>query len=116
MKSILLVSSIIILVLLIWYLKYNKKESFSSDYEKLNIDYNNFYKYRRTPYTEQQYNKIKKVDPGFGYHMWQLETPNKWNPSMMDSLSQNWDDGSFGQLVSYLEDRNDATAIKNMSV
>jgi hypothetical protein len=63
-----------------------------------------------------QYSRIDEINPGFGDKMWKLESANTWDPSSLDTLSQHWTDGSFGNLVSYLEDRNDATAIKNLPV
>lgn len=86
----LFVLTLIILVLVLYiFITYSEKESF--DYKS-------------------------SIDPGFGDQMYKLESANPWDPSMMDELSQNWTDASFGNVVSYLEDRNDATAIKNLPV
>lgn len=57
---------------------------------------------------------INSIDPGFGHQLGNLETAPQWDPSMMDELSKHWTDGMYGQLVSYLEDRKDAPAIRNI--
>jgi len=53
------------------------------------------------------------INPGFGNQMSELESAPDIDYSQ---IGQNETDASFGQLVSHLEQRNTATAIKNLSV
>ncbi len=106
---ILLVLTFIILILTCISINKQNDEYYINDYQTLNT-------YRRTPFTKQQYDQMSKVDPGFGLHMWQFESAPKWDPNTLDALSKQWQPGTFGQLVSYLEDRNMAPHIKNLSV
>ena len=48
--------------------------------------------------------------------MWELESAPEWNDDDYNLLARNPQPGDFGKLVSYLEDRNNATAIKNLPV
>jgi len=64
------------------------------------------------------YNRYQKskIDPGFGNRMWELESAPEWNDNDYNLLAKYPQPGDFGKLVSYLEDRNNATAIKNLPV
>ena len=59
------------------------------------------------------YNRRNKIDPGFGNQMWKLESAPDLDYSQ---FGQNETAGSFGQLVSRLEQRDTATEIKNLPV
>ena len=116
--NIYLIFSIVLLIISICIYKYyNKYMDITEyyDYSKLLNIYNTD-GYRHTPYTKSQYEVMEKTDPGFGYHMWQFEYPVKFNMNELVNYSDKWKDGDFGKLVSYLEDRNMAPAIKNLSV
>ena len=70
--------------------------------------------YRRTPYTESQYKQVEKIDPSFGWRMWQFQSPSRFDPSSLDTIK--WKPGSFGKLVSYLQDDSVKPYIKNLNV
>ncbi len=54
------------------------------------------------------------LNPGFGT---QLGALNQQVPTVdMDRIGKNWNEGSFGELVSLLQDRPMIPAIKNLSV
>ncbi len=61
-------------------------------------------------------NYQNKIDPGFGNKMWELESAPEWDFNDYDLYAKHPQPGDFGKLVSYLEDRNNATAIKNLPV
>jgi hypothetical protein len=61
-------------------------------------------------FSSQSYDNI---NPGFGSQMSQLETAN---PINYDTLSNNWNEGSFGKLVSYMENTSMFPSIKNLNV
>ncbi len=79
-----------------------------------NFDYAMFYNSlpRRRYYNRQK----SAINPGFGDRMWGLESAPEWNDYDYDIYAKDPQPGDFGELVSYLEDRNDATAIKNLPV
>jgi len=106
--------NIILSCIIILFLVCSFTEQFQ--YEKLNLNLDNLDRYRRTPYTKDQYDHVSQIDPSYGYHMWQLQSAPNWNPNDIDRLSHHETPGSFGKLVSYLEDRNMAPSIKNLSV
>lgn len=83
------------------------------------ISYSEFFTYepviyRRTPYTESQYKQVEKIDPSFGWRMWQFQSPPRFDPSSLDTIK--WKPGSFGKLVSYLQDDSVKPYIKNLNV
>ena len=70
--------------------------------------------------TAKSVNHILKVDPGFA---WKLDTWIKTNqhrtnfsPAEWNAIYNNWSDIGFANLVSTMQDREMAPAIKNLSV
>jgi hypothetical protein len=85
----------------------------------ITISYSEFFTYepviyRRTPYTKSQYDIVSKIDPSFGWHMWQFQSPPRFDPKVLDKIK--WKPGSFGKLVSYLQDDSVKPYIKNLNV
>jgi len=114
-----LIGSIIILFIstCIFIINKNTYTNEYYDYAKL-LNIYNADGYRHTPYSKKEYEIMEKTDPGFGYHMWQFQYPVKFDMNKLDKYANDkrWKDGDFGKLVSYLEDRDMAPAIKNLSV
>ena len=103
---------ILLLILTSICIYHHSKDDEDFQYASL-YNYYNRYPRRRRGYKNYQKSKI---DPGFGNRMWELESAPEWNDDDYNLLARNPQPGDFGKLVSYLEDRNNATAIKNLPV
>lgn len=60
-----------------------------------------------------EYFSYENINPGFGSQMSELE---RANPINYNTLSNNWNEGSFGKLVSYMENTSMFPSIKNLNV
>ncbi len=114
----LIITSLLIILLIITSLciyHINRGENFQ--YATLDNYYNRYYN-KYYPRRKRIYNNYQKsrIDPGFGNRMWELESAPEWNDNDYNLLGRYMQPGDFGKLVSYLEDRNNATARKNLNV
>lgn len=105
---------ILLLILTLICIYQHSKDDENFQYATLYNYYNRYPRKRGYNY----YNRYKKskIDPGFGNRMWELESAPEWNDNDYNLLAKYPQPGNFGKLVSYLEDRNNATAIKNLPV
>ena len=110
---------ILVLVLLVVLFLRNQESYFPKMIPQAVL--NDLYKQGLIPYpTAESVNNIIKVNPGFA---WKLDTWIKTNrhrtnfsPAEWNAIYNNWSDIGFANLVSTMQDREMAPAIKNLSV